>query len=277
MSRSFSRYPQRKYGAIREAVEEHAFAAEKPLYHGSTVRWQRRHGRRWLGFAAVAVGVVVVGLVYSRPMTTTRLSSSEGAASLVNTDPHTAPTRPPTWNDRSFPDEVVSPNPTATASSELPPLSFEVLNFYHVRDGKPATDYPWLQDVKLVEPYRETTFTVSSARDGYEYIWNVHGVDQDKPGLRATASGAETVIVLTTLDENMVTLMEVTSEGEVVRQLDELIMVKYVRREVRTLTDDEREELLDAVRVSFRIYDKIARNFFLFFCGTVPRRPHADA
>lgn len=134
---------------------------------------------------------------------------------------------------------------------ELSPLSFETFNFYHKRDGKPGVHYPWLKDVKLIEPHRDTTLYVSSPRDGYEYIWEVRGGDPDEADLRATASGAEIVMILTVLDENMVTLKEVNSHGEVVRQLDEMVMVKYVRREIRTLTDDEREELLDAVRASF--------------------------
>ncbi|CAM9931270.1 unnamed protein product, partial [Ectocarpus sp. 12 AP-2014] len=65
--------------------------------------------------------------------------------------------------------------------------------------------------------------------------------------LIATASGAETVVTLTILDESVITLKEVRSDGEIMRQLDEVVMVKYVRREIRSLTDEEREELLDAM------------------------------
>eukprot|EP00752_Nemacystus_decipiens_P008279 g7402.t1 len=133
------------------------------------------------------------------------------------------------------------------ATEEIPPLAFEVTNFYHVRDGKPGADIPWLQDIKLVEPHRDTTFSVSSPREGFDYIWEVHGGDPDLADVRATARGAEVMMVLTILDGNMVTLKEVEPGGVAVRQLDEMVMVKYVRREVRTLTDDEREELLDAM------------------------------
>ena len=45
----------------------------------------------------------------------------------------------------------------------------------------------------------------------------------------------------------MVVLEEVNGDGQVTNRLEETVMVKYVRREIRTLTDDEREELLDAV------------------------------
>ena len=51
--------------------------------------------------------------------------------------------------------------------AETPPsLSFTALNFYHVRDGKPGQDYPWLKDIKLIEPHRETTLAVEHPRPG---------------------------------------------------------------------------------------------------------------
>ena len=54
-------------------------------------------------------------------------------------------------------------------------------------------------------------------------------------------------MVLTQLDENVVVLEEVDGDGQVTNRLEETVLVKYVRREIRTLTDDEREELLNAV------------------------------
>ena len=54
-------------------------------------------------------------------------------------------------------------------------------------------------------------------------------------------------MVLTQLDEHVVVLEEVNGYGQVTNRLEETVLVKYVRREIRTLTDDEREELLDAV------------------------------
>ena len=58
-----------------------------------------------------------------------------------------------------------------------------------------------------------------------------------------------TIVVLTQLGENVVVLEEVDGDGRVTNRLEETVLVKYVRREIRTLTDDEKEELLDAVRL----------------------------
>ena len=139
-------------------------------------------------------------------------------------------------------------SPTAAVAA----LQFTALNFYHVRDGKPGQDYPWLKDVKLIEPHRDTTLAVVGAREGFGYRWEVRLPSSTSGGVgevQATATGAVTIVVLTQLDENIVVLEEVDGNGKVTNRLEETVLVKYVRREIRTLTDDEREELMDAVSV----------------------------
>ena len=130
-------------------------------------------------------------------------------------------------------------------------LEFTALNFYHIRDGKPGQDYPWLKGVKLIEPHRDTTLAVVGPREGYDYRWEVRAGGSGSSGrvgeVQATATGAVTIVVLTQLDENVVVLEEVDGDGQVTNRLEETVLVKYVRREIRTLTDDEREELLNAV------------------------------
>ena len=131
----------------------------------------------------------------------------------------------------------------------LPPLTFTATNFYHLRDGKPGIDYPWLENVKLVEPHRETTLLVDNPREGFSYRWEVRGssgISADEVHT-AVAKGHEAILLFPHLDENTITLKEVDETGAVSRRLDEVVMVKYVRREIRTLTDDDREELLDSV------------------------------
>lgn len=136
----------------------------------------------------------------------------------------------------------------AATDARLPALSFTALNFYHFRDGKPGKDYPWLRGIKLVEPHRNTTFAVTNARAGFRYRWKVRaGISAWAEDVLVTAFGAETDMVLTRLGKNIIILQELDSSGLAVRHLEETVMVKYVRREIRTLTDDDREELLDAV------------------------------
>lgn len=142
-----------------------------------------------------------------------------------------------------------APNPLterATPGEKSVPLEFTALNFYHIRDGKPGQDYPWLRNMKLVEPHRETTLTVVNPTDGLDYRWSVHGGDNPADVL-ISDSGVEVVALFTLLDENVIRLEEVDSDGIVIRSLEETVMVKYVRREIRSLTDEDRVELLDSV------------------------------
>lgn len=150
---------------------------------------------------------------------------------------------------RSAHDSVRQHDALLGSSSSPLPLDFTALNFYQARDGKPAQDYPWLKNIKLIEPYRNTTLAVTYPREGIDYRWEIRaGTDlSSEADIRET--GAEVVVALTKVDENVITLLEVNATDQTVeRSLDETVMVKYVRREIRTLTQPDREELLDAVR-----------------------------
>lgn len=133
-------------------------------------------------------------------------------------------------------------------------LDYTVTNFYHTRDGKPGREIPWLQGVKLAEPYRDTTFKVTHPRSGFEYKWQIKDID-DRSSVVATAKGEEVKMMFTKLDLNVVTVTEYEkSTGNAVRELTDTVMVKYVRREIRTLTDEERDELLDSVSFLYHVW-----------------------
>lgn len=146
------------------------------------------------------------------------------------------------------PFQTSSGEPAVTASEGE--LGFTMTNFYHTRDGKPGAKIPWLQGVQLAEPHRETTLEITNPLEDHEYQWEVFLVDDDENDYKdmlASASGSKTQIVFTKLDWNKMVVKEVDESGAVTRTLTENVMVKYVRREIRTLTDDERNELFDSV------------------------------
>ena len=142
--------------------------------------------------------------------------------------------------------------PLVGGSASLAPLEFSALNFYQVRDGPPGQAYPWLKNRKLIEPHRETILTVTNPQvdvnvnEGLDYRWTlrVNGTKE----VQASGRGIKVTVILARLQEHVVTLEEVNSAGVVLRHLDETVVVKYVRREIRALTDVERRELLDSVR-----------------------------
>lgn len=153
-----------------------------------------------------------------------------------------------TWTSKHYGNPNV---PAEDRSAPLSPLEFTALNFYHKRDGKPGQDYPWLKDIKLIEPHRETTLAVVNPREGFEYNWKIWPLESSRRESGATieVSGAEVLVVIRTLDKHVVNLEEVNvSSKRVTKGLEEGVMIKYVRREIRTITEEEREELLDAVR-----------------------------
>ena len=151
-------------------------------------------------------------------------------------------------------------------------LVFSMTNFYHTRDGKPGQLIPWLQDTQLAEPHRETTVKVENARDGHSYEWEVRQVGQPDDVI-ASATSAETIIIFPKLEWNTVTLKEKDASGNVTREYSENVMVKYVRREIRTLTDEEREELFDAVscctKSSSLCYDTFLCSRTCFLLGLI--------
>lgn len=228
-----------RYGSVA-GLEERQLGEHPPATSSANVTGGGRDERLWLR-AAVVCGSVC-GLIATSWYLSTSQSSAPARADFVKLGTTT-----------------VSGTKTPGESSQAPvlplhDLEFTALNYYHIRDGKPGQDYPWLKNMKLIEPYRDTTLTVMAPREGFDYRWEVHNGNGEEGDLQTTANGVEAVVVLTELDENHVTLEEIDVDGTVTRRLEETVMVKYVRREIRALTDEEREELLDAVSERLGIY-----------------------
>lgn len=234
--------PGCKYGAIRDGLKD---LPQTPIDdsrpHAPPSTWASGRGK-WLWvavFAGLAMGAVMP-------------SMGNKAQPVLQDTAEAKVQQPPRSSSAGL---AVKPaivsTPLEDPAGATTALSFTAVNFYHLRDGKPALDYPWLKDTTLIEPHRETTLRVTNPREGYHYRWEIHQGSADGD-MQAEAHGLEAAVILTKLDEHVVKLEELDADGLVVRNLEEFVMVKYVRREIRTLTDSEREELLDAVGVSFR-------------------------
>lgn len=263
--------PSSMYGSLEDGNtrqeqqqrrRQNAGDAQEDVARGSTTTQQQAGrgvvGRKhWIPVAAifgVAFGSAVVSTRSGGPTTiTTRLPvAATGIESQLREE---ASSKPSVHGESSGSGASALPSDGGHGAmvDPLAPLEFSATNFYHTRDGKPAQDYPWLKNVKLAEPYRDTTLIVENSRDGFEYYWQVQAGPEDDSAVMATGRGVETTIIFTHPDVNLVVLNEVDpADGGVVRQLKEEVMVKYVRREIRTLTDEERDEVLDAVSFGFR-------------------------
>ena len=117
------------------------------------------------------------------------------------------------------------------------------------------SNYPW---ENIVEPYRKTTFLVANPSPSHTYTWYVGGwhVKEDSPtadiNFGAPTGTPETVTVQA---RDRVT-------GAVVATRDVPVMVKYVRRELRQLVDQDRDAFFQAVAVLQRVPTQTGKRLY---------------
>lgn len=220
---------------------------EARLLHPERQRYGR--GRQWLAVAIVGA-MAVAGTIMATNKSgsasgTTRSAAHDLEGGTGGTQQQVLAERGPTIQPKATTRTTADNNGNSNTSTDEA-IGFSVTNFYHTRDGKPGQGIPWLEGVKLAEPHRDSFLKVENARDDHEYRWEIRASGDGTP-LLASATGAEATVVFTALDSNKVTVQEVNQAGDITRALSETVMVKYVRREIRTLTDEERNELLDSV------------------------------
>lgn len=210
--------------------------------------------KSWVTVALIcAAGIGTIAATHRGKFTRERLSPHDDAGSLAALQPSASSDRGETLT-MSRVEQHQQQKKHASISGDPPALDYSVTNFYHERDGRPGAQIPWLADVKLAEPFRDTTLKVDSPRRGHVYAWTISNSESEdgSKDVLATAQGAEVVMQFTRLDKNGVRLQEIDeATGETVREMQDTVMVKYVRREIRTLTEEDREELLDGVRLHY--------------------------
>jgi hypothetical protein len=125
-------------------------------------------------------------------------------------------------------------------------LRFKALNSYNRPAVHPYTEVheemPWVLG-KIVEPARETEFVVADPLPDHKYVWEIEGDNRDK----ITLEGHSNALKLFKTGRHTLTLKEFSPEGDISRQLRSYAEVKYVRRELRTLYEKDRNSFLDAL------------------------------
>jgi hypothetical protein len=124
--------------------------------------------------------------------------------------------------------------------------------------------YPFLEDSLLAEPYRETTFVIMTTGQSCAYDWSITGQDfSEKGSVGINENSFQTTLFKTGLYnmsiwENCEGATQTTST----RYLTQNLWVKYVRRELSTLTDSDREEFLDSFHKLWKVSTKSGRSLF---------------
>lgn len=138
-------------------------------------------------------------------------------------------------------------SPPGSSTSQLQAAAAKAVRSFDASTANysAVTSYPW---TNVVEPWRTTTLTALAGGVALDDSRNVTWTLQDGNAMH-TLHGVRVEFQFTSLGKAKVRWATandaVSVEGEV--------MVKYVRREVRTLTDADRERFLDALGVVYSV------------------------
>ena len=178
----------------------------------------------------------------------TKPSSKGGDSAAFKVELEDNPTLPHQQNTAQL-----AGNPRVQSSSEL---AFTASNAYTRCGDKIGLGYPWLEGRILVEPYRDTMLEVISPAENMAHSWII--LEDDGEAGKTTVGeyiGSEVVVVFGQKSQYTIVQHEYSvssdSDGLVLsRSVETEVMCKYVLREIRSLFDNERNEMFDAMKVS---------------------------
>ena len=145
------------------------------------------------------------------------------------------------YND-DIPNDFVKMSFNETKYFSTDDLYIESSNEY----GVFSAPYPWMDDVDgtmFVEPYKKSTLIISGDyldEDKYYYFWTIEGKNSEYSG-----SSLELTLTHTGYFDLNVEIYTQDS-GEYVGTYYTKVVCKYVKRELRTLTEADRDAFLDA-------------------------------
>jgi len=126
-------------------------------------------------------------------------------------------------------------------------LEFELENRYTLAYGRPGEQYPWLEGKKLAEPHRDTDLMVIEPVVGATYTWLIEGFEE------FTSVGDERVTFRwDKVGTYKLVLTETRETGESMEVATDVV-VKYVRREIRSLFPEDKNELLDTMKILWNL------------------------
>ncbi|KAJ8605555.1 hypothetical protein CTAYLR_000128 [Chrysophaeum taylorii] len=128
-------------------------------------------------------------------------------------------------------------------------LELDVANEY---EKTPAARYRWARDeTRVVEPHRKSTLLVKNPKKKAAYHFNVSG--------RMYCCGPNVTLTFTEPDAQT-TISAIEEDEGHAGTLD--VIVKYVRREIRTLSPSDRDAFFDAVGVTYHTPTRIGAKLY---------------
>ena len=142
-------------------------------------------------------------------------------------------------------------------------LISSVSNDYGVWDSTEMLPYPFLLDALLLEPYRKTAIALATPIKGCTYNWYITDVNNDAISSRGISTNGTIVTTLYSAGEYLLTVSEnCTDISDSGRQLAKTVWVKYVRRELSTLLDNDREDFLDAFHTLWTVSTTVGQALY---------------
>lgn len=122
-----------------------------------------------------------------------------------------------------------------------------ISNEYGMQNATAMLPYTFLVDSFLVEPYKESVITLTGQKTGCSYGWSFANKGDTDFYLGGVSLDGKVTVTLNSVGHYIFTVAEsCTDTPDYEEQLTTSIWVKYVRRELSSLTDDDREAFLDA-------------------------------
>ena len=129
-----------------------------------------------------------------------------------------------------------------------------VSNEYGLYD-RSKYNYPFLENSFLIEPYKETTISVQGTIQSCTYDYTITNVRKSTSNVRHSGTVEEIgsfTITLTDVGQYKMTITEHCGSNTF-GSSSNLFWVKYVRRELSTLTVTDREDFLDAFHTLWKV------------------------
>lgn len=133
------------------------------------------------------------------------------------------------------------------------PMSITVSNEYGEISSK-RYPYTWLNGAIFAENYKSNIFTISNTRKSCSYYYSFSGVSSSVSSYSSSGTATDGAFSFepTTCGQYTLSLKEVCG-GATSRSLTSTVYVKYVRREISSLTLADREAFLDAYKTLWEV------------------------
>jgi len=135
--------------------------------------------------------------------------------------------------------------PPSSADSEST-LNFKAQNVYTRVNGASGLGYSHINPYKLVEPFRESTFEVTDAEDSCSYEWAVWSPS----GELYNMTGTNVTFTAEVVGEYPLHLTAVC--GSARKHYNGAVVSKYVRRELRSLTTDDKVKFFNTMEIVYK-------------------------